>query len=192
MKILIVNADPVQGPFDNYLENVASVLRDGGHETEILKVRGMDIGYCTGCWSCWWKTPGLCAQKDDMAPVYGKMLGSDAVLLGAPLMTGFVSSLLKKFLDRTIPVLHPYIKLQKGESHHRKRYSKYPSLAAVVDPGHGSDDEDVAVAGDFIERTAFHFWMPYLFTVTSQHTPAVVADLIAKSAAEAMPARRPA
>lgn len=22
------------------------------------------VNNCTGCWSCWWKTPGRCTQKD--------------------------------------------------------------------------------------------------------------------------------
>ena len=44
-----------------------------------------------------------------------------------------------------IPLLHPYIELVKGECHHKKRYSKYPKLALILDRDHDpeTDDEDI-------------------------------------------------
>jgi len=29
-----------------------------------LDLTQIEVKNCTGCWSCWWKTPGICINKD--------------------------------------------------------------------------------------------------------------------------------
>ena len=75
---------------------------------------------------------------------------------------GFVSAVLKKTQDKLIPLVHPYIKPVRGESRHRKRYGRLPTLGILLERG-DSDDEDVAntiemqsfMARDFGARMAF-------------------------------------
>jgi len=58
------------------------------------------IGYCKGCHSCWFKTPGKCVIKDDMEKIIQQLLESDIVILGSPLYFNNISGTLKVFFDR--------------------------------------------------------------------------------------------
>jgi hypothetical protein len=122
--------------------------------------------FCTGCWSCWWATPGLCAHKDDMAGLYPKMVEADLVVWASPLILGTVSALLKKAQDRFIPLAHPYIKVVEGECHHRHRYQKNADIGLIVGPTADDDEEDLRIAREFFRRfslnsrTAFRLSSP--------------------------------
>ena len=143
MKILILNGDarPGQSSLTAYLAEFEAALRTGGAESTRVDLAKLEVRYCTGCWSCWWATPGLCVFRDGMETVYPAFLESDIVVWATPLVLGTVSALTKKVQDRIIPLAHPYIELVRGECHHRKRYDKYPELGLIVDPT--AEDEQV-------------------------------------------------
>ncbi|MBI4845982.1 MAG: flavodoxin family protein [Candidatus Omnitrophica bacterium] len=62
MKILILNGNPIvqDENFDKFLNAMRISLQDKGHSVENFVLRNMSIEYCTGCFSCWIKTPGEC------------------------------------------------------------------------------------------------------------------------------------
>jgi hypothetical protein len=70
---------------------------------------------------------------------------------------GFVSSLLKKAMDKMIPLVHPYIEIVNGENHHQKRYPHYPGLALVLEKDDKSDEEDLEIISDIFRRLAINF-----------------------------------
>ena len=43
-------------------------LNAAGKEVDVtqLLLSKLKIRHCTGCYSCWTRTPGRCAQRDDM------------------------------------------------------------------------------------------------------------------------------
>ena len=47
---------------DNFIEGAIRA----GAQVETFKLKNYDIKHCTGCYSCWTKTPGECIFKDDM------------------------------------------------------------------------------------------------------------------------------
>jgi hypothetical protein len=55
------------------------------------------------------------------------------VLWAAPLKMGFPSSLLKMALDKHLPLIHPYMLVDHGEAHHRKRYAHYPRIGLLLE-----------------------------------------------------------
>jgi multimeric flavodoxin WrbA len=116
----------------------------------------MDITYCNGCWGCWVKTPGECQVPDDAETVREETINSDLVLFASPMIMRFTSALLKKTMDKLIPLLHPYIELVRKECHHRKRYDKYPKIALLLDKT-GADEEDVSITVSIFERFALNF-----------------------------------
>ncbi len=50
--------------FSTYLEKLCGKLSEN-HSVDCFSLSKMDLQFCTGCWSCWWKTPGKCVIHDD-------------------------------------------------------------------------------------------------------------------------------
>ena len=145
-------------------------------ECHMLNLVDMDIHFCTGCWSCWWKTPGLCIFRDDMDVILEKIITSDLLLLATPTLLGLPSALIKKTLDRSIPLVHPYIIVSDGELHHRKRYIHYPNLALNTESGGNPTNFDNI--STWIHRYARNFHGQVLFTYDESVSSKEVADAL--------------
>jgi NAD(P)H-dependent FMN reductase len=70
---------------------------------------------------------------------------------------GFVSAVLKRTMDKFIPLIHPYFAVAEGEAHHRARYKTYPYLGLLLEQGPDADDEDVAITTAMIQRMTLNF-----------------------------------
>jgi len=152
MYCLVINGNPESSKFDDFLDDFLGGLAAGGHSTNRLDLRNMSIGYCTGCWSCWWKSPGRCSIRDDMESLLGEIARADLVVWASPLVHGNVTALLKKAQDRFIPMIHPYLCIRHGEFHHRARYSHYPDIGLIVEPASADDDADIALVRELFRR----------------------------------------
>lgn len=151
MKITIVDGSPSLYFNQDYTLELATKLIEKGHQVFLLKASKMKINFCQGCWSCWWKTPGVCPQKDDMEEIYRSYLKSDMVIHFSPIIAGFISSALKTINDRSVPLVLPYVTIVQDECHHRKRYEKYPSFGLILDT-QDSDEEDANITRKLYER----------------------------------------
>lgn len=180
MKITILNGNPYSdsGFFDIYLENLSNELNGNNHQVSLLRLRDLNIKYCVGCWGCWVKTPGECTAKDDSAIVCRDMINSDFILLTSPVIMGYLSALLKKILDKTIPLLHPYIEIDHGECHHRKRYAAYPALGLLLEKQDDTDEEDVEIIKQTMQRYALNFKSNLRFTKFTTDSIKEVCDAI--------------
>ncbi|MCK5367964.1 MAG: flavodoxin family protein, partial [Cyclobacteriaceae bacterium] len=158
MKVTILNGDMKQekSGFSVYLEKLAEGFREN-HSIHIYLLDKMNLHYCTGCWSCWWKTPGRCAINDDAEKIFKSVINSDFVIFASPLTAGFTSSSLKKITERLIVLLHPYIRLKNGECHHKKRYDKYPDFGLIIEKETDTDNEDLDIVKDIYDRFALNF-----------------------------------
>lgn len=122
----------------------------------IVKLGDQKIFSCTGCWSCWLKTPGKCAMKDEMAEHYPSYVNSATVILLMDTAQGFINHQGKAFFDRTIPHYHPYIELIDNECHHVSRYPSYPNMVFHF-TSDGLTNQEEQVIEDYLYRTAYHF-----------------------------------
>jgi multimeric flavodoxin WrbA len=158
MNITILNGDlyPENSKFTGYLEDL-SQEKSLANSVQLFNLAKMNLNYCAGCWSCWWKTPGQCVHKDDARHIFRAAINSDLLVLASPLVAGFTSSLLKRITDRLIVLIHPYTELRQGECHHKKRYEKYPELALIIDKEESTDEEDIQIIRDIYERLAINF-----------------------------------
>lgn len=158
MKITLINGEIHQDndSFTPYAIGLAKVLGKR-HWVDYFQLNKYQIYQCTGCWSCWWKTPGLCPLKDDAEAIMRSVIQSDLVIFASPIVAGFVTSLLKKFQDRLIVLIHPYIELVEGECHHRKRYDTYPDFALLLESEKDTDEEDIQIISDIHHRLALNF-----------------------------------
>lgn len=158
MKIVILNGDMRQekSDFSHYLEKLTEEFRLN-HTVQLFPLAKMNLHYCTGCWSCWWKIPGRCAINDDAEEIFKSVINSDFFIFASPLIAGFTSSELKKITDRLIVLLHPYIKLINGESHHCKRYTNYPDFGLILEKETETDNDDLEIVSDIYDRLAINF-----------------------------------
>jgi multimeric flavodoxin WrbA/putative sterol carrier protein len=93
-----------------------------GVETETVYLRDKKIHSCMGCYTCWTKTPGVCAFKDDMPELLEKVRGCDILVYATPLYNWNMSSLLKAFVERLLPLADPHL-VKKGKTYaHPPRY----------------------------------------------------------------------
>jgi len=124
MKILAFNGSPrgKRSNTDRILHPFLEGAMEAGAETEIIYLKDLEIKPCLGCFTCWTKTPGVCVQKDDMAPLLEKMRLADIAVYATPLYIFTVSGLMKNLMDRYLPLLDPHI-VKRGEHYgHPPRY----------------------------------------------------------------------
>lgn len=120
-----------------------------------LDFRERKVKGCTGCWTCWWTTPGTCALKD-LEDFYHEYITADWAIYFSKVSRGFVSSNLKTLFDRMLPLYLPYISYDTGESMHVKRYEKYPDIEFYYE-GEFEDEDSRKIFVDYVNRVFYQF-----------------------------------
>jgi len=157
MRITILNGAQTAGKLDGYIVELADALREKGHNTDILTLRDMDIAGCLGCFGCWVKTPGRCINPDDSDIVCRANIQSDMLIYASPVIMGFISSTLKNALDRTVPLVLPYMRAVNDEVHHVMRYDKHVESVVLLEGGPDCDDGDLDIIRSIFERNTYNF-----------------------------------
>ncbi len=137
-------------------ETVAAIAALYGEQPRYKALGPAAIKACIGCWTCWWKTPGICVHKDALAESCADYVNADKVILLMDTAQGFINHSAKVLIDRTIPHYHPYIEIVDGECHHKARYERYPELHFYYD-NQNVTPEEAQVIEDYLYRTAYHF-----------------------------------
>ncbi|HIP49025.1 MAG TPA: hypothetical protein EYG92_08700 [Lutibacter sp.] len=120
--------------------------KEVGANVEYFKLKNYNIKECTGCYSCWTKSPGECIfdnkkVKDDMSMLRNKYREADLVVFASPLYIFNVSGILKTFMDRLLPILQPYMLLNKnGNIMHPDRFPEKGEQGFVVFSASGFPD----------------------------------------------------
>jgi len=155
MKIVILNGLRTE-KYLQVTQDIENYYKSKEYLVETIDLANADINYCTGCWSCWFKSPGLCCHKDDTGFILSKVIQSDMLIHLTENVMGFTTSLSKKILDKFIPLIHPTMELVQGEFHHVKRYDKYPKLGLIyIDESKNTKDFDITKA--IFKRAALNF-----------------------------------
>lgn len=105
MKILLVRGSPRKSGYTNRITDIVArgALRAGAELVDIDLARA-DINECTGCCGCLPASSGKCIFEDDMTRLLKILLESDILLCSTPLYHYGMSSCLKRFLERTLPL----------------------------------------------------------------------------------------
>ena len=100
MNILILSGSPRKGCNTDLLVEafVKGVLQK--HHVEVVSVHDYKVNPCMGCNACFRNEYHLCAQKDDMAIIYGKMAHTDMLVVASPVYFYGLSAQLKAVIDR--------------------------------------------------------------------------------------------
>ena len=189
MKITIMNGNGnhQNREFDEYVAHLAAKLTGEGHTATALTLRDLDIKFCTGCFGCWVKTPGQCVVKDASHDVCRAVINGDFLLWAAPLRMGFPDATLKKMMDKSIPLIHPYFVVDHGEAHHRPRYDRYPRIGLLLQKEVDTDAEDLRIVGDILSRTALNMKSRLEFAFTTEQPMDEVARAIVDETANGVP-----
>ena len=178
-QVLILNGAP-SGTYtlDNRVSQLLQALQQREISADQVVLRELSIRHCTGCWSCWVKTPGECIHRDDAADVLRRILQADLLLMASPLLMGYPSAVLKRFMDRMIPLVHPYIQWDRGECHHQARYAHYPQMGLYLEKESDTDADDMEIVCDLMSRAARNMKTSLLFTHTLEDNLDEVCDEI--------------
>jgi putative sterol carrier protein/putative NADPH-quinone reductase len=178
MKILALNSSPRSGDRSKtafMLNPLLEGMREAGAQVEMVELRKKTIRNCSGCFSCWTKTPGVCIHKDDMtSELFPKWLEADLVVYASPLYHFTVNAEMKTFIERTLPVLQPFFRNKDGKTHHPLRH-KQPKVCFL------------SVAG-FPERSVFDqlsSWVNFLYGKRNGSAGPLVVEIY-RPMAEAM------
>ena len=111
MKVLALNGSPRMKASSTYhmLTPLLEGMNAAGAETELIHIRKLDLEACTGCYTCWVRTPGKCIHNDKMVSALESYNTADLVVFGTPLYHFSMSGIMKTFIDRTLPRIEPWL-----------------------------------------------------------------------------------
>ncbi|MDD4857295.1 MAG: flavodoxin family protein [Candidatus Krumholzibacteria bacterium] len=138
MRITAFNGSPKaeRGNTNVMVEAFLAGAREAGAEIENVFLSRKKIGPCKACNACWMKTPGRCAQRDDMDELLEKFAASDVVVFATPVYVDNVTGLMKNFMDRLIPIADAHWeKDENGECRHVRRHDKPAKIAVISNCG---------------------------------------------------------
>ena len=134
MKVLALNSSPRgkdQSKTELLLTSLVEGMRSENAEVEVIDLRRKKINYCLGCYSCWTKTPGSCAQKDDMSQeLLPKFREAEVAVYATPLYYFGVNAQIKAFIERTLPLIQPFFIERDGKAAHELR-GRHPLIVAL-------------------------------------------------------------
>lgn len=170
MKVFALNSSPRsqgQSKTELMLNGLVKGMRDAGAEVEMVALREKNIRNCSGCFSCWTKSPGVCIHKDDMTTeLFPKWLESDLVVYAAPLYHFGINAVMKTFIERTLPVLEPFFIHQDGRTHHPPRH-KQPKVVFL----------SVAAFPEYAVFDQLSSWANFVYGARNGSERALVAEI---------------
>lgn len=124
MRVLLLRANPRKTGYTQRLTDLfLAGLQQGAAQVEDVDLTARRIEPCLGCYSCWTTTPGECVHRDDMQELRDQFLAADVIVCATPLYYYAMSSYLKCFWERTMPLTrHGLEKTAAGLMRNNIRY----------------------------------------------------------------------
>ena len=99
-RIVVLSGSPREnGNTDRLVD--AFVKGAGDRNTvEVISVHDSKVAPCKGCNACYFSDGNVCAQKDDMQIIYGKLCRADVLIIASPVYFYGLSAQLKAVIDR--------------------------------------------------------------------------------------------
>ena len=105
---------------------------------------------CIGCFSCWNRTPGICAIHDGYENM-GRLIhqAGEVVVISRYTYGGFSGSV-KGIFDRCLGYVLPQFEITKGETHHKKRFDEDKPFTFIF-YGPALTDPEKASAKNYVQ-----------------------------------------
>lgn len=125
MKVIALNSSPRREGISKtrlLVDALTKGMSEAGARVETIHLRDKKVKHCIGCFTCWTKTPGVCVQKDDMTTeLFPKWLEADIAIYATPLYHYTVNATMKAFIERTLPILEPFMHTKTDRTYHPMR-----------------------------------------------------------------------
>ena len=122
MKVLVINGSPKSERSSTMHLTRAFLDGAGWSNAEIIDISKINVKGCSGCYSCWEKTPGKCVINDDMTEILPKIIEAGVIIWSFPLYGCYFPGQLKCFMDRMLPLSTPYMDKEAEAGGHPTRY----------------------------------------------------------------------
>ncbi len=102
MKAIAINGSPRKdGNTEFLLKKVLEPITEAGITTELIQIGGKQVHGCIACYKCKENKNSRCAIDTDIVnECIGKMIESDAIILGSPTYFAGMTSEMKALIDR--------------------------------------------------------------------------------------------
>lgn len=156
MKILLLDSSKENDSVLEYARQLTEQLsKNQNHQIISFILRDLDIKLCSGCFNCWFKSPGICVKADTGAEIIQTAAKSDLWIFLTPVTYGGYSYHLKKIIDRMPPLMLPFFIKENGETHHNLRYNKAKLIVFGSLPAKDEESENIFV--DLAYRNSINF-----------------------------------
>lgn len=156
MKILVLNANsnPENTGMEEDLAKLKEALSQKSHEVKEIVLRDRVIKDCVGCFSCWFKTPGVCIHKDGFDDILRDVIFSDLVLLASDIVLYHFGPIAKSLQARMIPLNCAMMEMKPGGlMGHISRYPDSWKISYLIDSHGDWGDEERALFEKSSERS---------------------------------------
>ncbi len=100
MKVVAIVGSPRKnGNTQMLVSHALKALAEEGIETESISLAGKKIEPCTACNAC--LKSGECTIKDDLLPIFNKIIEADGLILASPVYYGSATALIKAVMERS-------------------------------------------------------------------------------------------
>ncbi|MBQ6956700.1 MAG: flavodoxin family protein [Bacteroidales bacterium] len=102
-KVVVISTSMRAGSNSHALaEQFAAGAKAAGNEVDIISLRGKEIKFCIGCFSC--QRTGKCVFDDDVPAIMESVLNADVVCWATPIYYYEMSGQMKTLIDRLNPM----------------------------------------------------------------------------------------
>jgi multimeric flavodoxin WrbA len=112
MKVIAFNGSPrKKWNTSTLLGKALEGASSKGAETELIHLYDLSYRGCISCFSCKMKNGksyGRCAVKDDLTPIFEKVLDAQSLLFGSPIYLGTSTGQMRSFMERLVFPFLPY------------------------------------------------------------------------------------
>ena len=112
MKVIAFNGSPrKKWNTATLLEKALEGASSQGAETELIHLYDLNYKGCISCFSCKMKNGksyGKCAVKDDLTPIFEKVLDAQSLIFGSPIYLGTATGQMRSFMERLVFPFLPY------------------------------------------------------------------------------------
>ena len=106
MKVIAFNGSPRKAwNTATLLQKVLEGAASKGAATELVHLYDLNYKGCISCFACKYKDSasyGRCAVHDDLRPVFERIEGADAIVLGSPVYLGAATGEMRSFAERLV------------------------------------------------------------------------------------------
>lgn len=189
MKAILVNSSPHlnEGLTATIARPFMEGMTDAGAEVEVVYTKKLALGHCTGCFSCWGRTPGECIIEDDVNVVLKKLADAERWVFASPIYSDGINAAIKVILERLIVTVSPVIEMKDGHTRHKLLDGvKESAVALIASCGMWEIDQfDPAIAqveafcGNFSRQFAGSLLRPHSQALRTMRDAGAMNDIFA-------------